>query len=117
MPAKLQYAQLALPVAEWLQHVPDAVVQLMPKEAGQLTRAFAASAMAGPEQALGALKPLRACLKALQPTLEHLTPCHAAYLQACVANADLVACEPLSVPHARTLCTMVFFMTVDVLLR
>ena len=89
MPAKLQYAQLAPPAAAWLQHVPDAAVQLMPKEAGQLTRAFAASAMAGPEQALGALKPLRACLKALQPTPEHLTPCHAAYLQACVATQIL----------------------------
>ena len=55
----------------------------MPSEAGCIARAFVAHGMASPNAASGALQPLHHGLRKLQPTPEHLTPFHAAYLQAC----------------------------------
>ena len=40
MPAKLQHAQLARPVADWLQHTPSAALQLMPERNGDDRASF-----------------------------------------------------------------------------
>jgi hypothetical protein len=48
-----------------------------------LGRALVANAMSDAEAALGALQPLHRCIQGMQPSPEHLTPFHAAYLQAC----------------------------------
>ena len=85
------HVNFAGPIANWLLVVPQEAIQLMPSEAGCIARAFVAHGMASPNAASGALQPLHLGLRKLQPSPEHLTPFHAAYLQACAPPQATVA--------------------------
>jgi hypothetical protein len=69
-------------IAEWMTICPSSALQLLQREVALISRAFTAHAMQHPEMALAALRPLKCCLQGMQPTVEHMTPLHAAYLQA-----------------------------------
>ena len=62
---------------------PPEVFALLVRETAALARAVTACAMRSAADAQAALRPLRRCLEAARPSPEHLTPMHAAFLQAC----------------------------------
>jgi hypothetical protein len=66
---------------DWIKRCPDSVLPVVNREAPVLGRALAAHAMADAIAARDLLKPFRRCIHCAQPTEEHLTPYHAAYLQ------------------------------------
>jgi succinate dehydrogenase/fumarate reductase-like Fe-S protein len=74
---------------KWLEVSDAKVFKVMPVEAGTICRALVGDAMSDVLNAELALSPLWSGLSKMQPTPEHMTPYHAAYLQACASCAYL----------------------------